>query len=213
MLAVCSLMLAGFFDTMGTLVGVGGQAGYLCEEGRFPDADKPLLIDSLAAVAGGAASASTATTYIESAAGVQAGGRTGLVAVVTGALFLLALPFVNLVNAIPAVATAPALIVVGCLMVSVLGEREGAPATGSGAGRGRRGIAFDDVEEAIPVVLTMLVMPFTFNITNGIGAGFLSWVLLKVARGKARQVHPALYAVAAAFLLYFLRWALFDATF
>ena len=122
----------------------------------------------------------------------------------TGALFLLALPFVNLVTAIPAAATAPALIVVGCLMVSVLGER---------GPSGGRAIAFDDLEEAVPVVLTMLVMPFTFNITNGIGAGFLSYVLLKLARGKARQVHPALYAVAGAFLLYFLRWALFDAAF
>ncbi len=213
LLVVFSLMLADFFDTMGTLVGVDGQAGYLDKDGRFPDADKPLLIDSLAAVAGGATSASTATTYIESAAGVQAGGRTGLVSVVTGALFLLALPFVNLVGAIPAAATAPALIVVGCLMVSVLGEREAAPATGLGTARERRGIAFDDVEEAIPVVLTMLVMPFTFNITNGIGAGFLSYVLIKVARGKAKQVHPALYAVAAAFLLYFLRWSLFNAQF
>ena len=212
-LAVFSLMLADFFDTMGSLIGVGSRAGYLDEDGRFPDADKPLLVDSLAAVAGGAASSSTATTYIESAAGVEAGGRTGLVSVVTGSLFLLALPFVNLINAIPAVATAPALIVVGCLMVSVLGEREPAGTTGSAAAGGRKGIAFDDIEESIPVVLTMLVMPFTFNITNGIGAGFLSYVLIKVARGKAKQVHPALYAVAAAFLLYFLRWSLFDAQF
>ena len=213
LLVVFSLLLADFFDTMGTLVGVGGRAGYLDGHGRFPDADKPLLIDSLAAVAGGAASASTATTYIESAAGVQAGGRTGLVSVVTGALFLLALPFVNLVTAIPAVATAPALIVVGCLMVGVLGERERAPAGADSPGGGRRGIAFDDPEEAIPVVLTMLVMPFTFNITNGIGVGFLSYVLIKAARGKAGRVHPAVYAVAAAFLLYFLRWSLFDAAF
>ena len=212
-LVVFSLMLADFFDTMGTVVGVGGKAGYLEADGRFPDADKPLLIDSLAAVAGGAASASTATSYIESAAGVEVGGRTGLVSVVTGSLFLLALPFVNLVTAIPAVATAPALIVVGCLMVSVLGEREPATGTGSEAGRERRGIAFDDLEDAIPVVLTMLVMPFTFNITNGIGAGFLSYVLLKVARGKANQIHPALYVVAAAFLIYFLRWSLFGAEF
>ena len=212
-LVVFSLMLSDFFDTMGTLVGVGSKAGYLDEQGRFPEADKPLLVDSLAAVAGGAASSSTATSYIESAAGVEAGGRTGLMAVVTGALFLLALPFVNLVTAIPAVATAPALIVVGCLMVSVLAERGPAPASGSAPAGGRHGIAFDDVEESIPVVLTMLVMPFSFNITNGIGAGFLSYVLIKVARGKAKQVHPALYAVAAAFLLYFLRWSLFDAQF
>ena len=206
-LVVFSLMLSDFFDTMGTLVGVGSRAGYLDANGDFPDAQPALLVDSLAAVAGGAASASSATSYIESVAGVEEGGRTGLVAVVVGVLFLLALPFVALVEAIPQVATAPALIVVGCLMVGVLGEQ--APGE---AGR-RRGITFDNPEESIPVVLTMMVMPFTFNITNGIGAGFVSWVLLKVAKGKASQVHPALYVVAAAFLLYFLRWALFDAEF
>ncbi|MBA3337156.1 MAG: NCS2 family permease [Chloroflexia bacterium] len=203
-LVVFSLMLADFFDTMGTLIGVGSQAGYLNEQGQFPDAKRPLLVDSLAAVAGGAASASSATSYIESAAGVSVGGRTGLVSVVPGLLFLLALPFVAIVNAVPAAATAPALIIVGVLMVSVLS---------SGIAGGRGPIDFADVEEAIPVVFTMLVMPLTFNITNGIGAGFVSYVLIKLARGKARDVHPALYVIAAAFLLYFLRWALFDATF
>jgi len=210
-LSVFSLMLADFFDTMGTLVGVGSQAGYLDERGEFPNAQKPLLVDSLAAVAGGAASASTATSYIESAAGVGVGGRTGLVAVVTGALFLLALPFVALVTAIPGVATAPALIVVGVLIVEVLAPR--VTTTASGETVRREGIDFGDLEEALPVVLTMLVMPLTFNITNGIGAGFVSYVLIKVARGKFRDVHPALYVVAAAFLLYFLRWSLFDADF
>ena len=210
-LSVFSLMLADFFDTMGTLVGVGSQAGYLDERGDLPDAQKPLLVDSLAAVAGGAASASSATSYIESAAGVGVGGRTGLVAVVTGVLFLLSLPFVALVTAIPGVATAPALIVVGVLMVEVLAPRVTTTATGETVRR--EGIDFGDLEEALPVVLTMLVMPLTFNITNGIGAGFVSYVLIKLARGKARDVHPALYLVAAAFLLYFLRWSLFDADF
>ncbi len=208
LLVVFSLMLADFFDTMGTLVGVGSQAGYLNERGDLPDAKKPLLIDSLAAVAGGAASASSATTYIESAAGVSVGGRTGLVAVVTGALFLLSLPFVGLVTAIPGVATAPALIVVGFLMVGVLSE-------GSGArdGSSARGVNFADIEEGLPVVLTMLLMPLTFNITNGIGAGFVSYVVIKLARGKAADVPAGMYVVAGAFLLYFLRWTLFDATF
>jgi AGZA family xanthine/uracil permease-like MFS transporter len=207
LLVVFSLMLADFFDTMGTLVGVGSRAGYLDENGNFIDAQKPLLVDSAAAAVSGAMSASSSTSYIESVAGVEAGGRTGLVSVVTGLLFLLALPFVNLVNAIPSVATAPALIVVGVLMIGVLSQRE------SGSGASSRQIAFDDIEEGLPVVLTMLVMPFTTNITNGIGAGFVSYVLLKIARGKAGQVNPALYAIAAAFLLYFLRWALFDAEF
>ncbi|MGH2615490.1 MAG: NCS2 family permease [Thermomicrobiales bacterium] len=203
-LVVVSFMLSDFFDTMGTLIGVGAEAGYLNDKGELEDAQRPLLVDSLGAVGGGLASASSATTYIESAAGVAAGGRTGLVAVVTGVLFLLALPLVALVTAIPAVATAPALIVVGVLMVAVLSE--------SGQG-GRAAIDFRNLEEALPVVLTMLVMPLTFSITNGIGAGFVSYVLVKLASGKGRDVHPAIYVVAAAFLIYFLRWALFDARF
>ncbi|HEV2129101.1 MAG TPA: NCS2 family permease [Thermomicrobiales bacterium] len=211
LLVVLSLMLADFFDTMGTLIGVGSQAGYLDERGNLPNAQKPLLVDSLAAVAGGAASSSSATSYIESSAGVGVGGRTGLVSVTTGVLFLLALPFVELVNAIPGVATAPALIVVGVLMVGVLGSE--AVSSAADSAWERRGINFSDVEESLPVVMTMLIMPLTFNITNGIGAGFVTWVLMKVAAGKGGQVHPALYAIAAAFLLYFLRWALFDATF
>jgi AGZA family xanthine/uracil permease-like MFS transporter len=207
LLVVFSLMLSDFFDTMGTLVGVGSRAGYLDERGEFPDAQPALLVDSVAAIAGGAASSSSATSYIESVAGVEAGGRTGLVTVVTGLLFLLALPFVSLVEAIPSVATAPALIVVGCLMIGVLD----AGAT-DGAAR-LRGVNFNDPEESVPVVLTMLTMAFTYNITNGIGVGFVTWVLMKVARGKAGAVHPALYVVAGAFLLYFLRFALFDAEF
>jgi adenine/guanine/hypoxanthine permease len=203
-LVVISFMLSDFFDTMGTLIGVGAEAGYLNDNGELEDSQKPLLVDSLGAIGGGLVSASSATTYIESAAGVAAGGRTGLVAVVTGVLFLLALPFVALVGAIPTVATAPALIVVGVLMVGVLSE---------GAAGQRERIDFGNLEEALPVVLTMLVMPLTFSITNGIGAGFVSYVVIKVASGKAREVHPALYVIAGLFLLYFLRWAVFDAQF
>ena len=205
-LVVFSFMLSDFFDTMGTLIGVGAEAGYLNREGELEDAQRPLLVDSLGAVAGGVFSSSSATTYIESAAGIAAGGRTGLVSVVTGILFLAALPFVALVNAIPSVATAPALIVVGVLMVGVLSE-------GGTAGERRSAIDFRNIEEGLPVVLTMLMMPLTFSITNGIGVGFISYALIKIARGKAREVHPVLYVVAAAFLLYFLRWALFDARF
>ncbi|MGH2531639.1 MAG: NCS2 family permease [Thermomicrobiales bacterium] len=211
LLVVFSLLLADFFDTMGTLVGVGSQAGYLNERGEFPDANKPLLIDSLGAVSGGLMSASSATTYIESASGVAVGGRTGLVSVVTGVLFLLALPFVSLVQAVPQAATAPALIFVGFLMVAVLSERE--TTTADGRTFRTRAIDFGNIEQGLPVVLTMLIMPLTFSITNGIGAGFVSYVLVKIARGKAREVHPGVYVVAAAFLLYFLRWALFDADF
>jgi len=213
LLAIISFMLADFFDTMGSLVGVGRRAGYLDENGDFIDVNKPLLIDSLGAVSGGALSASSATTYLESAAGIEAGGRTGLVSVVTGVLFLLALPFAALVEAIPQVATAPAMILVGFLLVSVLSEEhsegdDDAPHTAR-----RRGINFADIEEGLPVVLTMLVMPLTFSITNGIGVGFISYAGIKLARGKWRDVHPAVYVVALAFLLYFARWSLFDAKF
>lgn len=210
-LAVISFMLSDFFDTMGTLIGVGSEAGYLNKDGELEDSQRPLLVDSLGAVAGGAVSASSATTYIESAAGVAAGGRTGLVAVVTGLLFLVALPFVALVTAIPAVATAPALIVVGVLMVGVL--TEGDPNAPEGSRARRSAIDFGNLEESLPAVLTMLVMPLTFSITNGIGAGFISYVLVKLAKGKGSEVHPVLYVVAGLFLLYFLRWALFDARF
>lgn len=204
MLVVISLMLTDFFDTMGTLIGVGAQAGYLNDEGEFPEADKPLFVDSVGAIAGGFVSSSSATAYVESSAGVSVGGRSGLVVVITGILFLLSLPFVAIVEAIPAVATAPALIVVGLLMMSVLTEDE----PGS-----ERGIDFSDIEDAFPVTLTMVIMPFTMNITYGIGAGFITYVLLKVARGKAAQVHPALYIVSLLFLLYFLRWVAFGAEF
>ncbi len=203
-LVVFSLLLADFFDTMGTLIGVGNRAGYLDKDGQLPDAQKPLLVDSIAAVAGGATSASSATSYIESLAGVEAGGRSGLVPVTTGVLFLLALPFVGIVSAIPSAATAPALIVIGILMASALTQAD--PATG-------KRLDLANFEISVPVVLTVLLMPLTYNITVGIGVGFISWVLIKVARGKATQVPWGLYIVAAAFLLYFLRWALFDAQF
>ena len=208
-LAIISFMLSDFFDTMGTLIGVGSEAGYLDENGDLPDSERPLLVDSLGAVAGGVVSASSATTFIESAAGVSVGGRTGLVSVVTGLLFLVALPFVALVDAIPTVATAPSLIVVGILMIAVLSQGDRTTPEGGVV----RGIDFRNLEDALPVVLTMLVMPLTFSITNGIGAGFISYVLVKVAGGKGREIHPAIYVVALLFLLYFLRWTLFDAQF
>lgn len=207
-LVTISLLMTDFFDTMGTLIAVGGQANYLDEQGELPEADKPLLIDSIAAVAGGVFSSSSATSYVESTAGVSVGGRSGLTVVVTGLLFLLALPFVALVGAVPAVATAPALIVVGLLMMNSLAHEEGEDRHGH-----KKGIDWSNMEDAFPVALTMLVMPFTMNITYGIGAGFVSYVLIKVARGKGGRVHPAMYGVALLFLLYFLRWALFDAQF
>ena len=183
---VFSLMLSDFFDTMGTVIGVGGEGGWLDREGRLPRLRRVLLVDSLAAVAGGVAGASSATTYIESAAGVSAGARTGRASVVTGVCFLLALFFSPLAAIVPPHATAPALIVVGYLMMRVVRE-----------------IPFGDVEEGFPALLTLTVMPFTYSITNGIGAGFLAFCFIKLVRGKARDVHPMMWIAAAAFAVYF----------
>ncbi|MFS8533321.1 NCS2 family permease [Sphaerobacter thermophilus] len=202
-LVVFALMLSDFFDTMGTLIGVGSQAGYLNEKGELPQAQRALVVDSLAAVAGGAAGTSSATTYIESAAGVGVGGRTGLVAVVTGILFLLAMPLAPLVEVVPSQATAPALIIVGWMMMSVLSERE--TRTQDGRTIVGRAIDFANLEEGLPVVATMVMMPLTYNITNGIGAGFITWTLIKIFKGKFREVHPAMYIASLAFLVYFLR--------
>jgi AGZA family xanthine/uracil permease-like MFS transporter len=200
---VFSLFLSDFFDTMGTLVGVGKRAGYLDANGNLPGIRRPLLVDSLAAVAGGAASASSATVYIESGAGVAAGGRTGWVSVVAGVLFF---PFIfisPLIGMVPAQATAPALIIVGWLMVGTLTEGEDEAEPGA---RGLRlaGIDFHDLSVGLPAALTIMVMPFTYSITNGIGFGFVMHVVIRLAQGAWRRVHPFMYIAAAAFTLYFL---------
>jgi AGZA family xanthine/uracil permease-like MFS transporter len=186
LLFVFTLVLADFFDTMGTVVGVGAEAGLLDDEGTLPGVDRVLLVDSLAAVAGGAASASSATTYVESAAGVGDGARTGLASVVTGLLFAVALFFTPLVEVVPFEAASPALVVVGFLLLTQI-----------------RTIDFDDLGIAIPAFLTIVVMPFTYSITNGIGAGFVSFVVLRAAQGRAREVHPLMWVVAALFVAYF----------
>jgi adenine/guanine/hypoxanthine permease len=186
LLLVFTLMLADFFDTMGTIVGVGREADLLDEQDRLPGADRVLLVDSVAAAAGGAASVSSATTYIESAAGVGEGARTGLASVVTGLLFVLALFLTPLVTVVPFEAASPALVIVGFLLITQV-----------------KGIDFDDYTIAIPAFLTIVLMPFTYSITNGIGAGFISYVLLKATQGRARDVHPLLWLVAALFVVYF----------
>jgi AGZA family xanthine/uracil permease-like MFS transporter len=185
-LVTFSIMLSDFFDTMGTIIGVGGEGGFLDRAGRLPGAGRVLLVDSLGAVAGGVANSSSNTTYIESAAGVTEGGRTGLVAVVTGGLFLVAMWFSPLASVIPAQATAPALIVVGFYMMTIA-----------------RDIPWDDYEEAIPAFVTMLVMPFTWSITNGIGAGFVTYTAIKLLNGRGGHVHWMVYLASAAFVVYF----------
>jgi adenine/guanine/hypoxanthine permease len=186
LLLVFTLLLADFFDTMGTVVGVGAEAGLLDERGQLPDVGRVLAVDGLAAVAGGFASASSNTTYIESAAGVGDGARTGLASVVTGGMFLLALLFTPLVEIVPFEAASPALVVVGFLLLTQI-----------------RRIDFVDYTVAIPAFLTIVLMPFTYSITNGIGAGFVSFVVLKATTGRAGEVHPLMWGVAAAFVLYF----------
>ena len=185
-LAVFTVMLSDFFDTMGTAIGLGREANLLDDQGRLPNTDRVLLVDSAAAAVGGAFSASSNTTYIESASGIAEGGRTGLTAVVTGAIFLLAIFLSPLAEIIPIHAAAPALVVVGFLMMTNV-----------------RHIPWDDLEIAIPSFLTMVVMPFTYSITNGIGAGFVTYTFIKVARGKSNEVHPMMWISSAAFVIYF----------
>jgi adenine/guanine/hypoxanthine permease len=204
---VFSLFLADFFDTMGTLVGVGRQAGYLNKDGELPQIRKPLLVDSVAAMAGGAASASSATTYIESGAGVGVGGRTGWVAVVCGALFFPFMFIAPLIGMVPLQAVAPALIIVGYLMVTALSEyeEEAEEATdGTVRRRAMAGIDFNNLALGVAALLTIVIMPFTYSITNGIGFGFIAYTVIRIAQGDWRRIHPLLYAVSAGFLLYFL---------
>jgi len=205
---IFSLMLSDFFDTMGTLVGVGAQAGYLDDQGHLKKLNRLLLIDSLAAVAGGAASSSSATTYIESGAGVAQGGRTGMVGIVVGVLFLLAMFFSPIAGIVPANATAPALIIVGYLMMATLTSGE-TMAQDEEEGRGlvKRAVAainFNDIAFGLPAILTMTIMPLTYSITNGIGAGFISYTLIRVTQGKAKEISWMLWIATAGFILYFL---------
>jgi AGZA family xanthine/uracil permease-like MFS transporter len=186
LLIIFAIMLSDFFDTMGTAVGVASEAGWLDEQGRLPGMNRVLLVDGLAATLGGVASASSVTTYVESAAGVADGARTGLASVATGALFLLAVVLAPLASLVPAEATAPALILVGFFMAGVLRE-----------------IDFGQLEEGLPALLTIAAMPLTYSITDGIGAGFVMYTFLKLVLGKPREVHWMMYLVSAAFVLYF----------
>ncbi len=185
-LTVFSFMLTDFFDTIGTATGVLEEAGLTEENGDIPGVRNLLLVDSAGAALGGMAGVSSNTSYIESAAGVAEGGRTGLTSVVTGVLFLLAIFLSPLATLIPAQATAPVLILVGFLMAGLI-----------------KGIDFDDIEEGFPALLTMVLMPLTFSITVGIGAGFVMYTLIKIIKGKMAEVHPLMWLITAAFVIYF----------
>jgi adenine/guanine/hypoxanthine permease len=185
-LTVFSFMLTDFFDTMGTATAISEQAGIADEEGQPPQVGRLLLVDSIAAAVGGAAGISSNTSYIESAAGVAEGGRTGFTSVVTGVLFLIAILLTPIATLVPFAATSPVLVVIGFLMVSLIKD-----------------IDFGDVEEGMPALLGLILMPLTFSITVGIGAAFVSHVVIKIVRGKITEIHPLLWAVAVAFVIYF----------
>lgn len=186
LMTVFALLLADFFDTMGTIVAVGAEGDLLDENGNPPHTREILLVDSLSAVAGGLGAVSSNTSYIESASGVGEGARTGLASVVTGGAFLLSLFFAPMVNLVPSEAAAPVLVFVGFLMMSQALQ-----------------VDWTDPEQGIPAFMTMVLMPFTYSITTGIGAGFIFYVVIKVAKQKASEVHPLLWVVAAAFVIYF----------
>jgi len=183
---VVSVMLSDFFDTMGTVVGIAGEAGLLDDKGNLPGIQRVLLVDSLGAAAGGAASVSSNTTYIESAAGVSEGGRTGLTSIVTALLFFAALFLASLAGTIPNEATAPVLIMVGYFMMTIV-----------------RDMNWADADIGIPALLIILVQPLTFSITNGVGAGFIAYTVIKLLQGKWREVHPLMLVVSGVFGWYF----------
>ena len=186
-LLVFTLLLSDFFDTVGTVTAIGHESGLIDKDGNVPNNDRILLVDSLAAVAGGAGSISSNTSYIESASGVGEGARTGLASVVTGLLFLLTTFFAPLVAVIPYEAATPALIIVGFLMMTQV-----------------KNIDWEDYGIAIPAFLTIILMPFTYNISVGIGAGFVSFVVIRVIQGRRKEIHPLLFLVAGLFMIYFL---------
>ena len=184
---IFSFLISDFFDTMGTMISLAEKAKYLDERGSLPRLKGVLFIDSLGAVFGGLFCSSSSTMYIESAAGIAEGGRTGLTSVVTGLLFILAIFFAPLVGIVPTQAVAPALIVVGFLMMSIVLE-----------------IDFNSFENGFPAFLTLITIPLTFSISNGIGIGFISFTVIKLLAGKAKEIHPLMYISSAVFVVDFI---------
>jgi len=185
---VFTLVFANFFDAMGTLTGLSREAGLSDEQGNIPRLRAALIVEGAGAAVGGATSASSNTVFIESGAGIEEGARTGLANLVTGGLFLAAMFISPLASIVPTEVAAAALVIVGALMVSQV-----------------RHIDIAEFSVALPVVLTIAVMPFSYSIANGIGVGFIAWVVMRSAAGKAREISPLLWVVAAGFLVYFAR--------
>mgnify|MGYP000424228671 FL=1 len=185
-LAVFSLLLSDFFDTIGTVTGLANEADLMTKDGEVEHLGEILAVDSVAAIAGGLAGTSSNTAYIESASGISDGARTGIASLVTGTLFLLAMFIAPLTKIVPYEAAAPALVIVGFLMMTQI-----------------RHIPFDDYAIAIPSFLTIILMPFTYSITNGIGAGMVTFVAIKIAQRKSKEVSGLMWIIAAAFMIYF----------
>jgi AGZA family xanthine/uracil permease-like MFS transporter len=185
---VFTLVFTNFFDAVGTLTGLTKEAGLADAKGNFPRLKSALIIEGIGAVAGGATSGSSNTIFIDSAAGVGEGARTGLASVVTGLLFLAAMFFTPLTQVVPLEVAGAALVVVGTLMVSQIKD-----------------IDWTDFYVGLPVLVTIVVMPLTYSIANGIGVGFISWVIVRSLAGKARKISPLMWIVAVGFLLYFAR--------
>ena len=185
-LLVFSLLLADFFDTMGTMIAIGAEGDLLDADGNPPRTREILAVDSLAAIAGGAGGVSSNTSYVESAAGVGEGARTGLASVVTGVLFLLSMFLAPVVSMVPYEAATPALVVVGFLMMTQVTD-----------------IDWKSPEIALPAFITVIMMPFSYSITNGIGAGFIAYLVVRLARGRVREIHPLMWGASLLFVIYF----------
>jgi AGZA family xanthine/uracil permease-like MFS transporter len=188
LMLVFTLVFTNFFDAMGTMTGLSKEAGLADAKGDFPRLRSALIVEGVGAVAGGATSASSNTVFIESGAGIGEGARTGFANLVTGVLFLAAMFVTPLVSIVPSEVASAALVIVGALMMSQIAS-----------------IDFKDFSVLLPVFLTVTVMPLTYSIANGIGAGFLGWVIVRSLSGKAREISPLLWVVAAGFLIYFAR--------
>ena len=185
---IVTVLMANFFDAMGTALAIGREANLIDDQGQLPQMRKVLIVESVGAIAGGAGSASSNTIFVESTAGVAQGARTGLANVVTGVLFLLAMFFAPLAGIVPAAATGPALVVVGALMISQVA-----------------GIDWNDMGIALPAFATLVMMPFTYSIANGVGAGMVLYTIIAIGRGEWRRIHPLMAVVAALFVWYFAR--------
>ncbi len=185
---VFTLLFTNFFDAMGTFTGLSREAGLADEKGNFPRLKSALVVEGVGAIAGGLSSSSSNTVFIESGSGIGEGARTGLANLVTGGLFLLAMFFTPLTQIVPTEVAAAALVVVGAMMMTQI-----------------KSIDMSDFGVALPVFLTVSVMPLSYSIANGIGAGFVSWVLIRAFSGKAREIHWLLWIVAAGFVIFFAR--------